>query len=81
MKLSSLEENAELLIQNAKTAVAAWGIKSQGDLGLALESGVSHLEGTLKSVVDVVIDKMDVMAEVRRGLKIYDYVLTVVSWT
>ena len=73
------EENAELLFQSAETAIAATGIESQRDLGLELENGISDLRETLKTVVDVVIDKMDVLAEVRRSvhglLRYFDIVL------
>ena len=69
VKVTSLQENVEVLMQGAQTAITAAGIESQGDLASGLESGVSHLEGTLKSIVDVIIGKMDVMAEVRRALE------------
>ena len=65
MKTSSLQENAELLVQGAQTTIDTAGIKSQGDSGLAFETGVSDLKETLKSVVDVIVDKIDVLAEVR----------------
>ena len=79
VKVTSLQENVEVLMQGAQTAITAAGIESQGDLASGLESGVSHLEGTLKSIVDVIVGKMDVMAEVCRALESCDYILTVAS--
>ena len=65
VKLTSLQENAEASMQDAQTAVAVAGIESQRDLGLGLENGVKDLQDVLGSVVGTVIDKIDVLAEVR----------------
>ena len=68
VKRSSIEENTELLVRGAETAVAVADIESQHDIGLELENGISDLQGTLKTVVDVIVDKMDVLAEVRKAI-------------
>ena len=65
VKMTSLRENAEVSMQDAQTAVAAAGIESQRDFGLELENGVKDLQDVLGSVVDTIIDKIDVLAEVR----------------
>ena len=65
VKMTSLQENAEAKMQEAQTAVTAAGIESQCDLGLELENGVKDLQDVLGSVVDTIIDKIDVLAEVR----------------
>ena len=62
--MTSLEQNAELLVQGAETVVATAGIESQRDLGLELEGRVSSLRETLKTVVDIVVDGIDFLAEV-----------------
>ena len=64
VKLTSFQENAEVSIQDAQTAVADASIKSQHDLGLQLENAVSDLQNILESVVGTIIDKIDVLAEV-----------------
>ena len=64
VKMTSLKQNAELLVQGAETVVATAGIESQRDLGLELEGRVSGLRETLKTVVDIVVDRIDVLAEV-----------------
>lgn len=64
VKMTSLEQNAELLVQGAETVVATAGIESQRDLGLELEGRVSSLRETLKTVVDIVVDGIDFLAEV-----------------
>ena len=64
VKMTSLQENAEVSMQDAQTAVAAAGIESQRDFGLELENGVKDLQDVLGSVVDTIIDKIDVLAEV-----------------
>ena len=63
--MTSLQENAEVEMQEAQTAVTAAGIESQRDIGLELENGVKDLQDVLGSVVDTIIDKIDVLAEVR----------------
>ena len=68
VKLASLHENAEALMQGAHTAVTAAGIESQRDLGLELENGVKDLQDVLGSVVGTIIDKIDVLAEVRSSV-------------
>ena len=65
VKTTTLQGNAELSIQGVRMAVAAAGIGSQRDLGLELENAVSDLQDVLESVVGTIIDKMDVLAEVR----------------
>ena len=65
VKMASLQENAEASMQGAQTAVIAAGIESQRDLGLELENGVKDLQDVLGSVVGTIIDKIDVLAEVR----------------
>ena len=65
VKMTSLQENAEVSIQDAQTAVADASIKPQHDLGLQLENGVKDLQDVLGSVVGTIIDKIDVLAEVR----------------
>ena len=65
VKMTSLQENAEVSMQDAQTAVAAAGIESQRDFGLELENGVKDLQEVLESVVGTIIDKIDVLAEVR----------------
>ena len=64
VKMTSLQENAEVSMQDAQTAVAVAGIESQRDFGLELENGVKDLQDVLGSVVDTNIDKIDVLAEV-----------------
>ena len=59
VKRSSIEENTQLLIEGAETAVATANIESQHDIGLELENGISDLRGTLKTVVDIVVDGID----------------------
>ena len=68
LKRSNIEENTELLIQGAETAVATVNIESQHDIGLELENGIADLRGTLKTIVDVIVDKMDILAEVRKTI-------------
>ena len=68
VKLASFEENAEASMQDAQTAVTAAGIESQRDLGLELENGVKDLQEVLESVVGTIIDKIDVLAEVRSSV-------------
>ena len=63
--LTSLQENVEASMQGAQTVVTAAGIESQRDLGLELENGVKDLQEVLESVVGTIIDKIDVLAEVR----------------
>ena len=53
------EKRVESLVQEAQVAV-----DKQGDTGPAFENGVSDLTGTLKSIVDVLVDKVDALAEV-----------------
>ena len=65
VKLTSFQENAEASMQDAQTAVTAADIESQRDLGLELENGVKDLQEALESVVGTIIDKIDVLAEVR----------------
>ena len=64
VKRTSLEQNTEMLTEAAETAVAAVSIESHRDLGSELEKGISDLQDVLQSVVDVIIDKIDVLAEV-----------------
>ena len=63
--MTSLQENSEVEMQEAQTAVTAAGIESQRDIGLELENGVKDLQEVLESVVGTIIDKIDVLAEVR----------------
>ena len=56
------------MIQGAETAVATVNIESQHDIGLELEYGIADLRGTLKTIVDVIVDKMDILAEVRKTI-------------
>ena len=65
VKLASFQENAEASMQDAQTAVTAASIESQRDLGLELENGVKDLQEVLESVVGTIIDKIDVLAQVR----------------
>ena len=65
VKLASFQENAEASMQDAQTAVAVAGIESQRDFGLELENGVKDLQDVLGSVVGTIIDRIDVLAEVR----------------
>ena len=65
VKLTSFQENVEVSIQDAQTAVADASIKPQHDLGLQLENGVKDLQDVLGSVVGTIIDRIDVLAEVR----------------
>ena len=65
VKLTSLQENAEMSMQDAQTTVTVAGIESQRDLGLELENRVKDLQDLLGSVVSTIIDKIDVLAEVR----------------
>ena len=65
VKLTSLQENAEMSMQDAQTTVTVAGIESQRDLGLELENGVKDLQEVLELVVGTIIDKIDVLAEVR----------------
>ena len=64
VKMTSFQENAEVSIQDAQTAVADASIKPQHDLGLQLENAVSDLQDILESAVGTIIDKIDVLAEV-----------------
>ena len=65
VKMTSLQENAKAKMQDAQTAVTSAGIETQHDLGLELENGVKDLQEVLESVVGTIIDKIDILAEVR----------------
>ena len=54
----------ESLVQEAQVAVDTAAIGARSDPGAALQNGVSDLTGTLKSIVDVLVDKVDALAEV-----------------
>ena len=67
VKRISIEQYRELLIQAAETSAA--GIGTHRGLGLELEKGISDLQDVLESVVGVIIDKIDVLAEVYPTVK------------
>ena len=61
----SEEEKVESLVQEAEVAMDGAAIGKQGDLGPAFQNGVSDLAGSLGSIVDFLVGKVDALAEVR----------------
>ena len=61
---TSEEARVESLVQQAQAAVDSAAIDKQRDPGSAFEKGVSDLKETLGSIVDLLVDKVDALAEV-----------------
>ena len=60
-------ENAEMSLQAAQQALDASGICATDSAGTTstLLGNLENLSGTLKSVLDIVVEKIDVLAKVR----------------